>query len=244
MTKKNETSTEVVTVQEAQLPVQSVQEIMSEWGDVVVESKDFIMAKVLLQQAMSESVKQRKANDGDYLNTLTDTVISDEKGEVKVLPFYCKQSYTIEKFNGKKFVFEKNVPYDGTQKPFEEDIMGSRYRNVHLYEFFCLLEEGGVPAIVPFKSTSHRTGKKLFNIMYVQNPSQNKIPANNWITLGKSEAENDGDKYFVMEFALGAPSTKEEQKECLKWIPIIKQSAFKVADEKPATQTEVKETRF
>lgn len=217
---------------------------LSDWGDVVVEAKDLILPKILLQQAMSAAVKARIANDGDYLNTLTNTVCSDESGTVKVLPFFCRQSHTIEKWNGKKFEYHKNVPYEGKTLPFEETIDGVRFRNVHIYEFFALLEEGGVPAIVPFKSTSHRTGKKLFNIMYMLNTQQGKTPAANWIKLGRSEDAKDGDKYFVMEIDIDRPSTPEEISECLKWISTIKQTDFKVADEAPSTTEPIKETRF
>jgi hypothetical protein len=236
MSKKNEVvetkSNELATVN------------MNEWGDVVVEAKDLILPKILLQQAMSAAVKSRAANDGDYLNTLTDKVCSNDKGDVNVLPFFCRQSYTTEKWNGKKFEFFKSEPYTGEQKPFEEEIGGTRFRNMHIYEFFCLLEEGGLPAIVPFKSTSHRTGKKLFNIMYMQNPQQGKTPANNWITLGRSEDSKDGDKYFVMEMSLARQSTPEELKECLTWIKTIKTTEFKTAEEKPVTQTTPTEVRF
>jgi len=217
---------------------------MNDWGDVVVEAKDLILPKILLQQAMSAAVKDRKANDGDYLNTLTDTVVSSKDGDVNVLPFFCRQTFTIEKWNGKKFEFFKNEPYAGEEKPFEETIEGTRYKNTHIYEFFCLLEEGGLPAIVPFKSTSHRTGKKLFNIMYMSNKQQGKTPAHNWITLGRSEASNGTDKYFVMEMALGRVSTVEEQNECKSWISTIKNTDFKTAEEKQAPQTTQEEKRF
>lgn len=232
VTVKEETKTEVATVN------------MNEWGGVVVESKDFIMAKILLQQAMSAAVKERRANDGDYLNTLLDAVVSDAKGELNLLPFYCRQSYVIEKWNGKKFEFEKVIDYAGEQLPFESTIEGTRYKNTHVYEFFCMTEEGGLPVILPFKSTSHRTGKKLFNIMYLQNPSQGKTPAHNWITIGRSEASNGTDKYFVMEMALARQSTKDELDSCLTWIPVIKTTDFKVADEKPAPVATTEEKRF
>ena len=215
----------------------------NEWGDVVVEAKDLILPKILLQQALSEAVKQRVARDGDYVNTLTGVVCSDEKGIVNVLPFYCRQSYVIEKFNGKKFEFLKVSPnVAGEQKPFEETIDGVRYKNSHQYEFFCMLEDGGTQAIVSFKSTSHKTGKQLFNIMYLQNPQQKKTPAHNWITLGRKEQTNDMGTFWVMDIGIGKESKPEEVKECLTWISTIKQSDFKVAEEKPSTVTT--ETRF
>lgn len=218
---------------------------MSDWGDVVVEAKDLELPKVLLQQALSASVKERVALDGDYLNTLTGKVCSDKNGTVKVLPFFCRQSYIVDKYNGKKFEFFKSIPYQsGLILPFEEDIDGIRYRNTHVYEFFCMLEEGGTPAVVPFKSTSHRAGKQLFNLMYLQNPEQGKTPAHNWITLGRKEDQNkDGDKYFVMTIAVDRESVATEIESCKGWIKTIKQSSFKVVDERPMSEP-VTETRF
>ena len=219
---------------------------MSEWGDVAVESKDFIMPKILLQQAMSEAVKSRVANDGDYFNTLTESVCSDDKGNVKVLPFFCKQSYTVDKWNGSKFVFDHVDPYiEGVARAFEETKEGVRYKVTHCYNFFCLLEEKGLPAIVPFKSTSNYEGKRLFNLMYISNPQQKKTPAHNWITLGrKQEVSKGGDKYFVMGIELDRESTIEELNECRTWVPIIKAANYKEADEKPETQQPITETRF
>jgi hypothetical protein len=234
--KKNEVTT-------AQSTEAAVVYNANEWGDVVVESKDLILPKILLQQALSEAVKQRVARDGDYLNTLTGTVCSNEGGNVHILPFYCKQSYVIEKWNGKKFEFLKIAPnIPGEQKPFEETIGTERFKNSHVYEFFCMTEEGGTPAIVSFRSTSHRAGKQLFNLMYLQNPQQKKTPAHNWIILGSKAETNDMGTFNVMTINIGRESTKEEISSCLGWITTIKQSDFKVADEKaPSTTTE---TRF
>ena len=149
----------------------------------------------------------------------------------------------MEKFNGKKFEFLKVDPYvTGDQRPFEETIEGVRYKNVHNYEFFVMLEDGGTPAIVSFRSTSHKAGKKLFNLMYLQNPQQKKTPAHNWISLGRKEETNDLGTFWVMDIAIGKDSTADERAECLKWISTIKQTDFKVAEEKEAAP--VTETRF
>lgn len=219
---------------------------MSAWGDVVVESKDFIMPKILLQQAMSEAVKSQAAKDGDYLNTLTASVCSDKEGNVSILPFYCKQSYSISKWSGSKFIFWRTEAYvDGVVRSFEETLEGIRCKVVHNYNFFCLLEEKGLPAIVSFGSTSNYTGKRLFNLMYLSNPQQKKSPAHNWITLGRGQQSNkDNDKYFVMSIEVGRESTQEELKECLTWIPVIKQSNYKEAQEAPETSTPIVENRF
>lgn len=217
---------------------------MSDWGDVIVESKDLILPRILLQQALSESVKARIARDGDYLNTLTGEVCSNDKGIVMILPFYCRQNYIIEKWNGKKYEFHKVQPYVPGEalKPFEEEIAGDKFKNSHVYEFFCLTEGGGTPSIVSFKSTSHKTGKQLFNLMYLQNPQQKKTPAHNWIALGSKQETNDMGTFNVMTIAVDKQSTPEELTNCLSWISTIRQSEFKVAEESSPSHTT--ETRF
>lgn len=244
MSKKNEVVESKGT--EVMAPVN-----MNDWGDVVVESKDLILPKILLQQALSEAVKSKIAKDGDYFNTLTGSVCSGEAGTVEILPFFCRQAYIVERFNGKKFEYHKTLPYVVGQElmPFEEDVIveGAKYRhkNSHVYEFFCLTRDGGTPVIVPFKSTSNKTGKQLFNLMYLQNPQQGKTPAHNWIILGSKEDTNkDGDRYNISTIAVGPQSSEAEVTECKKWVVTIKNSSFKVAEEKTTTKEPINEQRF
>lgn len=217
---------------------------MSDWGDVVVESKDLILPKLLLQQALSEAVKSRSANDGDYLNTLSGETMK----EVAILPFFCNQHYVIDKFNGKKFEYLRRDPYKvGEVRQWEENTAEGRFKVTHVYQFSCLIKGSGTPVIIEFKSTSNKVGQKLFNLMYVQNPNSTppKTPAHNWITLGrKEETSKDNDKYFVMTITVGEESTPEDIKECFKWIPIIKNAAFKAAEEKTSPSQATTETRF
>jgi len=217
---------------------------LNDWGDVVVESKDLILPKILLQQAMSEAVKQRLAMSGDYFNSLTNEVVSSDKGEVEVLPFFCRQSYVVEKWNGKRFEFLRTdicLPGEG-QRPFEETIGSDRLKNVHCYDFFCLTKDGGVPCIISFRSTSHKAGKQLFNLMYVLNIAAKKTPADKWITLSRKEVSNDMGTFWVMDFKPSRQSTQEELSECRNWINTIKTTAFKVSEE--PKETVVESTRF
>ena len=218
---------------------------MSEWGDVVVESKDLLLPKILLLQAISEVVKQREGRDGDYYNTLLGEVCSNDKGEISILPFYCRQSYTVEKWNGKKFEFLRSDPHEvGEVRQYEVEDSTGRYKYLHNYEFFCMLENGGTPASVTFRSTSHKAGQQLFNLMYVQNYEKGRTPAHNWITLGRREQTNDMGTFWVMDIGMGRESVVEEVKECLKWITVIKKSAYKVKEEKPSAPSHTTETRF
>jgi hypothetical protein len=228
--KQEEMTTEVATVD------------MSMWGDVVVETKDLILPRIILQQALSEAVKTRTANDGDYLNTLSAETFQSKP----VLPFFCVQYYNIEKFNGKKFEFLRKDPYvPGIVRQWEENTAEGRLKVTHVYEYFCMTKDSGTPVIVSFKSTSHKAGQQLFNLMYVQNPQMGKTPAHNWINLGrKEETSKDGDKYFVMSISVDESSVPSDIESCFKWIPIVRKAAFKTAEEKPSTQQPITETRF
>ena len=80
--------------------------------------------------------------------------------------------------------------------------------------------------------------------MYLQNPQQKKTPAHNWINLGRKEQTNDMGTFWVMDISIAEESKPEEIKECLSWINTIKQSDFKVAEEKLPEQMPLTETRF
>lgn len=234
------TTKKEVTVQESKTITTPVD--MNEWGDVVVESKDLMLPRLMLQQAVSDMVKERLAKDGDYFNTLTNEIQSVD-GKIKVLPFYVRQYFRIEKYNGRKFEFDSIVPYDGKPRPFEEMIGADKFKNLHVYEYFCLTEEGGLPVSLGFKSTSHKTGKRLFNMMYIANKQLNKPPANNWIELGSTTQEKEGDKYKVIDYKTDRVATKEELTECLTWIKTIKETNVAIQEE-PTTEQPASNGRF
>ena len=214
---------------------------MSEWGDVTIEQKDLVLPKILVQQSMSEAVKQKKAEEGELLNTLTDENLGTS---IELLPFFKRESVVIEKYNGKKFAFDKIIPYDGKSRPFEEEINGVRYKNSHQYEIFAITKDLGIPHILSFKGTSNKIGRQLVTLMYVSNPAESLTPAGKWITYGsKQEVSKDGDQYFVSAFTVSKKSTPEEVASCLKWIKVLKESSFEVSEEKVQEPT-IQETRF
>jgi hypothetical protein len=230
MSKKNE------LVETKNSEVVAVDYNANEWGDVTLEQKDLVLPKILLQQSISEAVKQKKMQDGEFLNTLTDENMGST---VELLPFYKRESIVVEKYNGKKFIFDSIHPYDGKMRPFEEEINGVRFKNSHLYEFFALTKELGLPHIIAFKGTSNKVGKQLSTLMYASNIAEKLTPAGKWINYtSKVETNKDGDMYHVSAFSPLKRSTQEEVKECLKWISVLKESKFEAAEEAPMTLVE------
>lgn len=232
---------EVVTATSTQVSTQ-VEYNANDWGDITLEQKDLVLPKILIQHATSESVKTRKMAEGELLNTLTNENLGTE---VDVLPFFKREHISVEKWNGKRFEFFKTESYTGKMKPFEEEIEGVRYKNSHVYEIFCLTKDLGLPVIIPFKGTSNKIGKNLVTLMYVQNIAEKLTPAGRWITYTtKQETNKDGDIYSVARFSPGKVSSKEEVAECLKWIPVLKESDFVAAEESVSTEPAFETTRF
>jgi len=213
----------------------------SEWGDVTLESKDLVLPRILIQHGTSESVKQKRAQEGDLLNMLTN---SNYGNTVQLLPFFKRELIVVEKWNGKKFEYLKSIPYEGKMLPFEQEIEGIRYKNSHVYEVFCLTKELGLPHIVPFKGTSNKIGKNLVTMMYAQNPAERLTPAGRWITYStKLESNKDGDSYYVANYSQDRLSTQNEVAECLKWVNVIKESNIAIEEVKEETAT-VESKRF
>jgi hypothetical protein len=91
-----------------------------------------------------------------------------------------------------------------------------------------------MPHVLSFKGTSNKVGRQLVTLMYVSNPAEKLPPPGKWITFSsKQETSKAGDMYQVSNFAPAKKSTKEEVQECLKWVKVLKDSDFTVAEEAP-----------
>lgn len=211
---KQETSTEVSTT-------------LADWGDVEVSSDDLVLPKILLMQGLSELVAQGNAKMGDIVNSLTGVVLGDEKKPVKILPFYCRKSWVIEKWDGSKFQYDRILPDIGEKLPYDEEINGVKYKNSHQYEFFILTEDMSIPHILSFRGTSHKMGKQLYTQMYVINRSIGKTPAGFWLDLSCTRDKNDKGTFMVWNFKPSTPSLPEHQAECINWVNVVKNSVTK-----------------
>ena len=210
------------------------------WGDVTVEAKDFLLPRYVLQQSGSDMVKDDKAKAGDYVNTITSESVGQK---VKLLPFYKHEYIRVEKEVGNKFQFDRVEPYNGVLPSIEVFREGNdNFKRYHVYEVYCLSEEGGIPIALSFKSTSNKVGKKLLNRMYIENKNMKRSPAHNWIELGSVNAESKGNKFKVMDFKIDRESTVPEQENCMQWIRTFKNMSVQVSEDVPTEETTVEDT--
>jgi hypothetical protein len=205
--------------------------------DIEFEAKDLVYPKLLIQQSMSEAVKQKTAEEGDIVNNLT----NENLGKViQLLPFYKKESIIVEKWNGRKFEYLETRKYNGKVPPFEEEINGVRFKNSCQYLIYCLTSVDSMPHIISFKGTSRKIGSKLLTMMVLMNKAQGLPTCGKWITFSAAtETSKSGDKYLVSSFVPSRVSTKEEIAKCEMWKPLIKDSDSEIApDETPSSSQE------
>lgn len=224
-------SNELTTTQTTEL---TTAQDLSAWGQADVSASDLVLPKILLMQGLSELVAQGNAKMGDIINSLTSEVIGGEKSPIKILPFFCRKSWLIEKWTGSKYEYDKVIPDIGERLPYEEEIGGTRYKNSHQYEFFVLTSDKSIPHVMTFRGKSHKAGKQLFTQMYVVNKSLGKVPAAFWIDLGCNRDKNDKGTFMVWTFKPSNPSSDADLKDCLNWIPIVSTVEVKPEVEKPA----------
>lgn len=214
----------------------------SDWGDVEVSSRDLVISRITLMQGLSELVSDGKAKLGDLVNSVTKEVIASKDTTVELLPFYCTKTWITSKKKGNKFEFESAKPDQGQVMPFEETIGGEVYKHEHCYQFFFMTKELSIPVVASFRGMSHKVGKQLFTLMYVNNKQAGLPPANNWVSLGSVIDKNDKGTFAVMSVKLSTKAVNDELKECLKWISTFKTSGAKVDEAVEAAGTDAPQT--
>lgn len=212
--KTTTTSTEVALYSEQDL---------SDWGGNQLTSKDIIIPSLLLLQSNSEFVKQNKGKGGDFFDSVSEINYGPELKNI--VPFHMEKTWTVEKFNGKKFEWdhtEKMTPENENAK-YEFDLDGVKYRNKYTYRFFVMVSDSILPYSIKMKGASKKTGSNLSTEMYVKNPMKKLPPAAMMINLrSELEKNDDGDSYFTMKMTVGDKTPYEKVMEALNWFKTIR----------------------
>lgn len=196
---------------------------MAAWGGNELTSKDIIIPSLLLLQSNSEFVKLGKGKGGDFFDSVSEINYGPElKG---VVPFHMEKTWTVEKFNGKKYEWdhtEKMTP-ENENSPYEFDVGNDKFRNKYTYRFYVLVEGSILPYSLKLKGASKKTGSNLSTEMYVKNAMKKLPPAANLITLSSAlEKNKEGDSYFVAKMLVADKTPYEKVMEALNWFKTIR----------------------
>jgi len=219
------------------------------WGAPAMDSRDIIIPKILCMQGLSELVTDDKAKMGDFVDSMTSTVIGNyEKKPITFIPFHLEKIWIIsEKKQGEKdFSFktiEKVTPANINKKysEFENDV---EIKNEYCMNFYVLRPDAmTLPSIISFKGMSSKEGKVLATKMYVANAAEGKIPPAFAMELSGKKDKNDKGTFITLKVSEKRESTADEIAAAFKWYKLIQSGQAKAHEEQGSTSSR-EENRF
>jgi hypothetical protein len=107
---------------------------------------DVVLSKVLLMQALSDFVKERKCADGDIVRSGTSEMLAKQGSELEVIPLTFENLWMLSedekgKGNDKDFKFRGYEPRTAANEDAEWDFMqdGVRWKRTKVMNLFALL---------------------------------------------------------------------------------------------------------
>jgi hypothetical protein len=225
MSKDKEKNTMELTMKENTDVAVYDEKAMAEWGGSALSPKDIIIPSIILLQANSPQVAEKKGQAGDYI----DSVSGENFGNTikDIVPFHMEKTWTVEKWNGKKYEWDRTdkMTLDNENLPYEFEVGPNKYRRKYTYRYFGLVGDSILPFSIKFKGASKKTGSNLATEMYVKNKMKHLPPAAMMIDV-KSEIEKnkDGESYFVSKFVVTKKTPYEKVMEALNWFKTIQKS--------------------
>lgn len=211
---------------------------LSQWGEQEVSREDIVIPKILAMQGLSELVTSRKAQIGEFRDSVSAKLLGSIDEPMEFIPFHVQKLW-IEFLPDEKGVmkFSKVTPMtrENEGKPWEEkDSTGKAIlRRDRTLQFFVLrpddLKEGLVmPYVLSFRRTSAQAGKKLYTQMYFTN-KQRKLPPPAFVMklTGKIETNNNG-TYVVMDVEEGRKVNTEELMAAFEMYKVVQAGETKV----------------
>ena len=232
---------EVAVNEEISTAMAEVNDLAS-WGDdTQVESKDIILPRLYMMQALSQLVSDDKAKVGDLVNSVTEEKLGDYETPVKFVPFKVEKLWFNYLATGDKPEFESIEPVTAANinRPNETTVDGVKRTHQYALRAYTLVEGEQLPLVITFKSTSLRAGKQLMTEMFVKNKMAGKNPAARYMELISKKEKNDKGTFCVFSLKAGDASPSEMQSTALQWVRTLASTEYAVAgSEEPQTKPE------
>lgn len=222
---------------------------------VVTDNSDMLIPRILLMQGVSELVGQRKADQGDIIDSVSHEVLAGPDKVVDIIPIkQLDKVWSIEKYNGKKWVFERQDPWDESlkeQREFEEK--GVKYRRNQRLSFYVLLARDAdtmhLPYMISFQRTGYQGGRILASffkeaLLAFKMGDKNAIPMAQVFELGCHVETGDSGTYYVLDVKKGRPAKDSEKQKAIYWFSQLRNASYKVHDEAVEEEGPSQESAF
>ena len=219
-------------------------------GEMPVDSRDFLIPKILLMQSTSELVKQEKARAGEIRGSVDTNKIADREGKVEIIPFTVYKTWVTFLKKGSTFV--RQVPFtpENCTLPREEMVDGHEVVNFETLNYYCLLPDeikAGMfmPYVVSFRSTSYTAGKTLESMRAKLAEFKKPLPFKTF-WLSSNPRKNDKGSFYAYGITESRNTTDAELEAVKKWYQLVKGGGARVDESElhsaPAESATVAET--
>jgi len=222
----------------------AVAQDMDAWGGQTVTSNDILIAKIWPLQFMSEKVKLKQGEYGEFRDSVNNEKFGDLNTPFEFIPFYMEKKWmefdiVTNKAGARKREFKQVVPivdnattagYNDNLPYVDLDASVERDRCMDFYLLVPAEVEAGteLPYVVTFKRTSLKAGKKLAMQMFVRNFQAGKVPAAIVHDLSGKSVQNDDGEYVVSDVTPKREATAKELAAGLRWLRQVRAGKTKV----------------
>lgn len=228
-----------MTKTETNLPSTNVQ-----FQDYEISQNDIVIPKILLMQPISEMVSQDKAKYGDFVNSLTNEVISDCIKGIDVIPLSFKKYHIVNKKGSDgKFKFLRIDPILNAHddaKPYLDAEGADIIERKTVMDFYVLAPEiCELPFSLQFKGMSIRTGKAFYTTSFVMARASKKMPYEKVFTITAKKTKNEKGNFAILDFKVKGASSVEQLEAAKVWYETVNKQAVKVAEEQEEVQQDL-----
>lgn len=179
-------------------------------------SNDILIPKIWLIQAMSELRKQKKADEGQFVDSQTGELLADEGEVLNFVVLKTFKRWHTFKLNGdkKEFVSSDIMTLENANWKYDFTEDGVDYKRRQVISAYVLIERDAVkgankPYIIDFASSSKYGGRKM--ISDIKTLGNNGLPS--FVAFFKmtshEETFDNGNDAFVKDVQFGGYLPKE-----------------------------------
>lgn len=204
------------------------------WGSEGVDSRDILMPKILLMQGLSKLVTSEKAKMGDFVDSLSHTILGGKEKPLDFIPFHTFKTWIIfHEVNGKlEYVRQEPMTPLNQDWPLEEVMEGTKVRRDKAINIYCVLPEQVAtgeffPYLISFRRTSYTAGRKL-TTAFAKLKMFKIAPAKRVFSLSCTKQENEKGVFYVADVVEKRKSTEPEVKAAWDWHLVMQSANVKI----------------
>ncbi len=207
-----------------------------------VDNEDIIVPKIQLCQQLSEAVKEKLADAGEFINSVEKSVLAPNGGGLDMIVMSNYKVWRCFKVKKGKKEYVETIDYVGNEDlAIDQEVGGVSIHRDKVLGFYVLLVDEiksgmAFPYIVDFTRSSARSGKQLqtyfAKLRSVGLPSFAKV-----FTLSSKFISGEHD-YFVKEISAGRNITTEEAGAVKLWLDNISKNKDRMKEDDSDLRTE------